>query len=92
MTSTAHTEISRSGISELYPPVGQLAVASAEAEAAAARGTTRAGTLRDRADAICVVFLLERSDLSHIYMEAESSRPAKTHAMKTLEMYILKNT
>ena len=36
MTSTAHIRISRSGISELYPPVGQLAVAAAEAAASAA--------------------------------------------------------
>ena len=34
MTSIAQTEIRRSGVSELYPAVGQLAVAAAEVAAA----------------------------------------------------------
>ena len=42
ITSIAHTEIRRSGINELYPPVGQLAVAAAEAAAAAAAASSAA--------------------------------------------------
>ena len=42
ITSTAHIKITRSGMNMSYPPVGQLAVAAAEAAAVAAEAAAAA--------------------------------------------------
>ena len=45
MTSTANMEINRRGINMLYPPVGQLAVAAAEAAVPVSSATLSASVL-----------------------------------------------